>query len=814
MKQEDQQLNELIQKYEGAWCTGYAAFPALVHELGLRRGAEVGVAFGGHAGAILERGGVDKLYGVDRYRHMSGYDDPMNLTQPVFDRLAQRVVERLAPYGDRFELIREDSASASARFEDGALDFVYLDADHSAAGVMQDLCHWAVKVRDGGIVAGHDYGHRDFPGVKQSVDKFFGRFGWRVHELGNGVWYVKKQALPISFFSPCYNCAKWIRGTAQSVLDANLRADDEYLLINDGATDGTANMLDELETMSPSVRVINHDTNLGGGAARNTAVRYAKHRLLVCLDSDNRLPAGLADAFRRHLLCSDAEVVVPQTIRFFRDEQAPGHQDEPTESHRASYPSGRAGFADYLGRGGRAHAAASGGNLLFTRTACDRAGGFPNDAGALDAWGFGLRLAGTDAAIDVVPGTYYWHRCGHDSYWTRHRRDGTMGRAATELIKPFLHRVHEKDRQYILGKGRDRWYFERGKRRFRTAPPHQTTHATGSLRQRLAALRDRVSPAARRLGERDTSRLRLVLGLGRSGTTWSLEVLAQCDDRLRVFAEPLHHLRPKIALSDSPDRLAMHFADALSDRHDLMRAYADLSADHAPPTHPPSGALRADIDAPEAVLIKEVHALLATPAVLNGTRAKAVVITRDPMRVADSIFNCQGLDSPYLHHEFAACADSRLLHQIGTPAQTTRRLAIWNEIDRMRNPNNRRVYAVVWAAAVVQRLLERTAQREPGRVITMAYEHARVDPIAAFGRAAAHLGLRFGEQAEAFCEQTRSRDESLDPYSIYRAQDKAPAWRVLTDAQRATATALLEQAGLAYQPGERPASHEPLRRSA
>jgi len=37
------------------------------------------------------------------------------------------------------------------------LDFVYIDADHSYKSVKEDINAWAPKVREGGIVAGHDY---------------------------------------------------------------------------------------------------------------------------------------------------------------------------------------------------------------------------------------------------------------------------------------------------------------------------------------------------------------------------------------------------------------------------------------------------------------------------------------------------------------------------------------------------------------------------------------------------------------------------------------------------------------------------------
>jgi len=793
MHDTDRQIDELIQKHERAWRSGYSAFPSVVCKRGLRRGVEVGVAFGGHSGAILEHGGVDKLYGVDSYQHRPGYDDPMNLTQPVFDRLAQRVVTRLAPFGGRFELLREESAQAADRFEDGSLDFVYLDADHSEPGVMRDLCTWSVKVREGGVIAGHDYGHRDFPGVKRAVDRFFARFGWQVHQGGHGVWWVERGRMPITYFTPCYNCAPWVRDAADSIIKGNFASGDEYILVNDGSTDSTAKVLAEITGRHPGVRVITHEMNQGGSAARNTAVLAANNPLCFCLDSDNLLTPGLADAFRRHLLCSDAEVLVPETMRYFRE--SGDEHNTPTETHRHAYPLGRSDFADYLGGRAKGHAPASGGNLLFTRTSFDRAGGFPEGAKALDAWGFGLRLAGTGALIDVVGGTSYWHRAGHASYWSRHYRDGSMGRTATDLIQPFLHLIHASDRRYMTGPGRDRWYFERSKRRFRTAPPHRPRQRV-SLRSGLARLSQYLHPAHWEDAAPDTARLRLVLGVGRSGTTWTLKTLAQCDDALNAYSEPLHHLRPAIHVSSSPDRVACDFSPRLADRHPIIRAYQKLSAQRTPGFNNASRVVVRGCDQPDRILIKEVHALLATPALLSATNARAVVILRNPLRVIDSIFDCQGLDAPYLHHEFEACGDTRLLAAIGNPGQTARRLEQWRLIRAMPDARQRRAYSAAWAVAVTQALLKRTAERLPERVLTIRYEQAKHQPQAVFGGAAAHLGLRFGDKAAAFIEQSRSHDESEDPYSVFRSAHQSTHWRVLPREQREDISAALDQAEL------------------
>ena len=453
MHKDDEQLNELTQKYEGAWKSGYAAFPSIVHKRGLHRGVEVGVAFGGHAGAILERGGVDKLYGVDRYRHRGDYNDPMNLAQPLFDRLAKRVVDRMAPFGSRFELIREDSAQAGNRFDDHTLDFVYLDADHSEQGVWQDLCTWAIKVRDGGIIAGHDYGHPDFAGVKRSVDRFFSRFGWRVNEEGHGVWWVERKRLPITYFSPCYNCAAWVKETAASIIDGNLQPGDEYILVNDGSTDGTSNMLEEIATMHHAVRIISHDQNRGGSDARNTAVAAASNPLLFCLDSDNIIARESVTPLRDQLIRTGTDTVGFQTLRYFTDAQGIDHI-----THQLHYDAVITDFARCL-RTTKVPGAS--GNYLFTKQAWERAEGYPQGAGALDAWGFGLRKCATGSTMTVLPGSFYYHRHDHNSYWARHAKAGTINESALDVLRPFFRLLDPRDVRYLnSARGRSRWLME------------------------------------------------------------------------------------------------------------------------------------------------------------------------------------------------------------------------------------------------------------------------------------------------------------------------------------------------------------------
>lgn len=62
------------------------------------------------------------------------------------------------------------------------LDMVFIDGDHSYAGVMQDLVTWVPKVKAGGLVLCHDADCGSFPGVRGAIDDYCGTHGLK-HEL-------------------------------------------------------------------------------------------------------------------------------------------------------------------------------------------------------------------------------------------------------------------------------------------------------------------------------------------------------------------------------------------------------------------------------------------------------------------------------------------------------------------------------------------------------------------------------------------------------------------------------------------------------
>lgn len=65
-------------------------------------------------------------------------------------------------------------------------DFIFLDGDHRYEEVKKDIEIAKSFIRTNGIIAGHDYTHSDWPGVKKAVDEILGPIS-----LIDSIWYKR-----------------------------------------------------------------------------------------------------------------------------------------------------------------------------------------------------------------------------------------------------------------------------------------------------------------------------------------------------------------------------------------------------------------------------------------------------------------------------------------------------------------------------------------------------------------------------------------------------------------------------------------------
>ncbi len=187
------------------WDDRHKIVSALINKNGAEIAVELGVAFGGNSENILSNTNVKKLYGVDSYKNRWTYNDGMNKKQPELDYIYQKTIERLKKFGQRYEHIRKSSRDA-LKDTPNNLDFVYIDADHSYIGCLNDLRLWVPKVKVGGIIAGDDYHSKTSPGVTIAVNKYFKKLKWGGCAEGPHVWWVKKEKINpnLSFFNKLF----------------------------------------------------------------------------------------------------------------------------------------------------------------------------------------------------------------------------------------------------------------------------------------------------------------------------------------------------------------------------------------------------------------------------------------------------------------------------------------------------------------------------------------------------------------------------------------------------------------------------------
>lgn len=95
----------------------------------------------------------------------------------------------------RVVLHRQLSYDAAPQFEDGAFDWVYLDASHYYDDVKRDIECYFPKLTRGGYLTGDDYGRRSFwdHGVTRAVDEFVLTGGVDVIRLHNHQFILRKR---------------------------------------------------------------------------------------------------------------------------------------------------------------------------------------------------------------------------------------------------------------------------------------------------------------------------------------------------------------------------------------------------------------------------------------------------------------------------------------------------------------------------------------------------------------------------------------------------------------------------------------------
>lgn len=155
-------------------------------------GAEIGVFAGATSARLLKREDLT-LYMIDTWAPFMADNILIASASEQADNL-KTAIEATDFADKRRHVLRLLSMDAAQQIEDGSLDFVFIDGDHSYSAVSADIRTWLPKIKSGGSLCGHDYANRDYlfgDEVKRAVDDAAAANGWHVDLGGDFTWFVR-----------------------------------------------------------------------------------------------------------------------------------------------------------------------------------------------------------------------------------------------------------------------------------------------------------------------------------------------------------------------------------------------------------------------------------------------------------------------------------------------------------------------------------------------------------------------------------------------------------------------------------------------
>ena len=102
---------------------------------------------------------------------------------------------------------------------------------------------------------------------------------------------IRPKALTsLSLFFPCYNESENVGSMIEQAVKVGEEygADYEVVVVDDGSRDGSANIVQGWSQKNPRVRLVQHEKNMGYGAALRTGLKNVRKDLVFLVDGDNQ----------------------------------------------------------------------------------------------------------------------------------------------------------------------------------------------------------------------------------------------------------------------------------------------------------------------------------------------------------------------------------------------------------------------------------------------------------------------------------------------------------------------------------------------
>lgn len=119
---------------------------------------------------------------------------------------------------------------------------------------------------------------------------------------------ILEKKYDLTIIIPAYNSEKWIKECLESVLRQKTTYKYKVVVINDGSTDHTLEIINSYKNLYSNLYIINQQ-NKGYSGARNTALKEIESKYIMFVDSDDILLEGAISSLMDTAVNNNADIV-------------------------------------------------------------------------------------------------------------------------------------------------------------------------------------------------------------------------------------------------------------------------------------------------------------------------------------------------------------------------------------------------------------------------------------------------------------------------------------------------------------------------
>jgi glycosyltransferase involved in cell wall biosynthesis/Flp pilus assembly protein TadD len=200
----------------------------------------------------------------------------------------------------------------------------------------------------------------------------------------------------VSVIIPCYNYARYLPAAVASVVEQTYQ-NTEIIIVNDGSTDNTAQVAEELIARHPErvIRLINQPNSGQPAISRNRGIAASRGKYLLCLDADDLIAPTMIEECLE-VLEEDPGVAIAYTDRLDFD-----GVDQVVYAGEYNFP--RLRYANHISY-----------CALFHREVWDAVGGYRTNVKGVEDWDFWVAAGARNFTGRRIPKPLFKYR-RHDT---------------------------------------------------------------------------------------------------------------------------------------------------------------------------------------------------------------------------------------------------------------------------------------------------------------------------------------------------------------------------------------------------------------